>query len=109
LGDVLISFESEVNNIRNQYGKDDYEVVVPKTDILAEFPVAWVDKNVEQNKTADAAKAYLTWLYSPAAQKIITDFYYRVNNPQLMAQQKARFPATNLFRVEDIFGGWDTV
>ncbi|WP_313619593.1 thiosulfate ABC transporter substrate-binding protein CysP, partial [Pantoea septica] len=57
LGDVLISFESEVNNIRNQYGKDEYEVVVPKTDILAEFPVAWVDKNVEHNHTADAAKA----------------------------------------------------
>ena len=109
LGDVLISFESEVNNIRNQYGKDAYQVVVPKTDILAEFPVAWIDKNVEHNNSADAAKAYLHFLYTPAAQKIITDFYYRVNNPQLMAEQKERFPQTELFRVEETFGGWDNV
>ena len=109
LGDVLISFESEVNNIRNQYGKDDYEVIVPKTNILAEFPVAWVDKNVEHNGTADAAKAYLNYLYTPEAQKIITNYYYRVNNPQLMAAQKDRFPQTELFNVKDAFGGWDNV
>jgi len=109
LGDVLISFESEVNNIRNQYGKDDYEVIVPKTNILAEFPVAWVDKNVEHNGTADAAKAYLNYLYTPEAQKIITNYYYRVNNPQLMAEQKDRFPQTELFNVKDAFGGWDNV
>lgn len=109
LGDVLISFESEVNNIRNQYGKDQYEVIVPKTNILAEFPVAWVDKNVEQNGTAEAAKAYLNYLYTPQAQKIITGFYYRVNNPQLMAEQKDRFPQTALFNVNDAFGGWPQV
>ncbi|WP_455815718.1 sulfate ABC transporter substrate-binding protein [Pseudomonas graminis] len=109
LGDVLISFESEVNTIRNQYAKDGYEVIVPKTNILAEFPVAWVDKNVEHNHTEDAAKAYLNYLYTPAAQQIITQFYYRVNNPQLMAQQKDRFPQTELFRVADDFGSWDQV
>lgn len=109
LGDVLISFESEVNNIRNQYGKSDYEVVVPQTNILAEFPVAWLDKNVAHNHTSDAAKAYLNWLYTPEAQKIITDYYYRVNNPQLMAEHKDRFPGTRLFRVEEAFGGWDNV
>ncbi|MRT23223.1 sulfate ABC transporter substrate-binding protein [Enterobacteriaceae bacterium RIT697] len=109
LGDVLISFESEVNNIRNQYGKDQYEVIVPKTNILAEFPVAWVDKNVEHNGTTDAAKAYLNYLYTPEAQKIITSYYYRVNNPQLMAEQKDRFPQTELFNVKDAFGGWDNV
>ncbi|KGT92408.1 thiosulfate transporter subunit [Erwinia typographi] len=108
-GDVLISFESEVNNIRNQYAKDGYEVVVPKTNILAEFPVTWVDKSVQANNTEKAAKAYLNYLYSPSAQKIITQFYYRVNNPELMAQQKDRFPATDLFRVEDAFGSWDQV
>ncbi len=107
LGDVLISFESEVNNIRNQYGKDDYEVIVPHTNILAEFPVAWVDKNVAHNQSADAAKAYLNYLYTPAAQEIITRYYYRVNNPQLMAEQKARFPQVALFTVQDTFGGWD--
>ncbi|MEJ4045106.1 sulfate ABC transporter substrate-binding protein [Erwinia sp. SLM-02] len=109
LGDVLISFESEVNTIRNQYEKDGYEVIVPKTNILAEFPVAWVDKNTESNKTTDAAKAYLNYLYTPAAQQIITQFYYRVNNPQLMAEHKDRFPQTDLFRVSDAFGSWEEV
>ncbi|MBA2817102.1 thiosulfate ABC transporter substrate-binding protein CysP [Candidatus Pantoea persica] len=107
LGDVLISFESEVNNIRKHYGKDELEVVVPKTDILAEFSVARVDKNVGHNHSADAAKAYLNYLYTPQAQQIVTDFYYRVNNPKLMSEHKDRFPSTRLFRVEDQFGGWD--
>lgn len=48
LGDVLISFESEVNNIRQQYGEDNYQVIVPPVDILAEFPVTWVDKNIQK-------------------------------------------------------------
>jgi len=109
LGDVLISFESEVNTIRNQYAKDGYEVIVPKTNILAEFPVAWVDKNVEHNHTEAAAKAYLNYLYTPAAQQIITQFYYRLNTPQWLAQQKDRFPQTDLFRVADDFGSWDQV
>ena len=106
LGDVLISFESEVNNISKQYEKDGYEVVVPKVNILAEFPVAWVDKNVKANGTEKAAKEYLNFLYSPAAQTIITDYYYRVNNPEVMAKLKDKFPQTELFRVEDEFGGW---
>ncbi|QHM74647.1 Thiosulfate-binding protein [Mixta theicola] len=107
LGDVLISFESEVNNIRQQYASQGYEVVVPEVDILAEFPVAWLDKNVQHNHSEAAAKAYLNYLYTPTAQKIMTQFYYRVNNPQLMAQ--AKFPQTELFRVEDRFGSWQQV
>ncbi|SQB28489.1 thiosulfate transporter subunit [Citrobacter koseri] len=99
----LISFESEVNNIRKQYEAQGFEVVIPKTNILAEFPVAWVDKNVQANGTEKAAKAYLNWLYSPQAQTIITDFYYRVNNPEVMDKLKDKFPQTELFRVEDQF------
>lgn len=106
LGDVLISFESEVNTIRQQYPDDQFEVIVPKTNILAEFPVTWVDKNVAEDGNAAAAKAYLQFLYSPQAQKVLTGFYYRVNNPDLMAQQGARFPKVSLFRVEDQFGSW---
>ncbi|WP_410014107.1 sulfate ABC transporter substrate-binding protein [Sodalis sp. C49] len=108
-GDVLISFESEVNNIRNQYGADNYEVIVPAVNILAEFPVAWVDKNVEKNGTLEAAKAYLNYLYSPAAQQVIANFYYRVNNDAIMTAAKDKFPAITLFRVEDQFGGWPQV
>ncbi|PIJ51563.1 thiosulfate transporter subunit [Erwinia sp. OLTSP20] len=109
LGDVLISFESEVNTIRNQYASEGFEVVVPENDIRAEFPVSWIDKNIARNNTSVAAKAYLNYLYSPEAQKIITDFYYRVNNPALMAENKDRFPATRLFNVEQKFGHWDKV
>jgi len=105
-GDVLISFESEVNNIRNQYGTDKYDVVVPKVNILAEFPVAWVDKNVNKNSTLNAAKEYLHYLYSPAAQKTIAGFYYRVNNAAIMTADKGQFPEVQLFKVEDRFGSW---
>lgn len=109
LGDVLISFESEVKNIQKQYGDAGYEVIVPPVDILAEFPVAWVDKNVERNGTEKAAKAYLNYLYSPEAQKIITSFNYRVYDKQAMAAAKGQFPETKLFRVEDQFGSWPKV
>ncbi len=104
LGDVLISFESEVNNIRKQYEARGFEVVIPKTNILAEFPVARVDKNVQANGTEKAAKAYLNWLYSPQARDIITHYYYRVNNPEIMGKQADKFPQTELFRVEEKFG-----
>ncbi|CAO96136.1 sulfate ABC transporter substrate-binding protein [Erwinia tasmaniensis] len=109
LGDVLISFESEVNTLRDRYSQDGYQVIVPPTNILAQFPVAWIDKNIEQNHSEEAAKAYLKYLYTPSAQHIITRFYYRVDNPQLMAQQKNRFPHTELFRVEQEFGSWERV
>jgi sulfate transport system substrate-binding protein len=109
IGDVLISFESEINNIRNLYKDKDYVVVVPKTDILAEFPVAWVDKVVEAKGTLEPAKAYLNYLYSPQAREIVTSFYYRVNDQKTMDALKDRFPATKLFTVEDKFGSWEKV
>ncbi|AMG65337.1 TPA: sulfate ABC transporter substrate-binding protein [Providencia stuartii] len=109
LGDVLISFESEVNNIRQQYGETDYEVIVPPVDILAEFPVAWVDKNVQKNGTEEVAKAYLNYLYSPKAQEIITKFNYRVNDQAVMAANKDKFPETRLFTVESQFKSWPAV
>lgn len=109
IGDVLISFESEINNIRSKYADQGFEVVVPKTDILAEFPVAWVDKVVKQKGTQDAAEAYLKYLYSPEAQKIITGYYYRVNDQKTMEALKDRFPATKLFTVEERFGSWAAV
>lgn len=109
LGDVLISFESEVNNIRNEYGADDYDVIVPASNILAEFPVARVDKNTEKNGTQAVADAYLTFLYSPAAQAKMAQFNYRVTDPDVMAANKGHFPPVTLFKVEDQFGSWSEV
>lgn len=77
--------------------------------ILAEFPVAWVDKVVEAKGTLEPAKAYLNYLYSPQAREIVTSFYYRVNDQKTMDALKDRFPATKLFTVEDKFGSWEKV
>ncbi|WP_323853745.1 thiosulfate ABC transporter substrate-binding protein CysP [Xenorhabdus koppenhoeferi] len=109
LGDVLISFESEVNNIRKQYGEDDYQAIVPPVNILAEFPVTWVDKNIQKNGTESVAKAYLDYLYSPVAQQMIASFNYRVFDKNVMESQQGRFPATRLFRLEEQFGNWSQV
>ncbi|WP_110687581.1 thiosulfate ABC transporter substrate-binding protein CysP [Salinicola aestuarinus] len=106
IGDVLITFESEVNNIRQEYGEDDYEVVVPPVSILAEFPVAVVDEYAERNGNADLAHGYLDYLYTPEAQQLLADFNYRVNDEEVAAENSDRFPETELLRVEDVFGGW---
>jgi sulfate transport system substrate-binding protein len=107
IGDVLISFESEVNNIRGEYGSDDYEVVVPPVSILAEFPVAVVEENAERNDNLDLAREYLDFLYSEEAQRLLAGFNYRVNNEAVVEEFADQFPDTELFKVEDVFGGWD--
>ncbi|WP_445424677.1 thiosulfate ABC transporter substrate-binding protein CysP [Alishewanella sp. HL-SH06] len=109
LGDVLITFESEVNNIIKQYPELQLERVVPKTNILAEFPVAWIDKNVERNGTTAQAKAYLNFLYSEPAQQVLASYFYRVHHPKVQASSQAQFPATELFTVEQQFGSWEQV
>lgn len=106
IGDVLITFESEVNNIRDQYSDDQYEVVVPKTSILAEFPVAVVERNAERNGTTEVAHEYLNYLYSEPAQRLLAGFNYRVHNETVKAEVADRFPEVDLLTVEDIAGGW---
>ncbi|RCV91956.1 thiosulfate ABC transporter substrate-binding protein CysP [Billgrantia montanilacus] len=107
IGDVLISFESEVNNIRGEYGQDDYEVIVPPVSILAEFPVAVVEPNAERNGTQDLAQAYVEYLYSEEAQRMLADFNYRVHHEAIVEEFADQFPETELLRVEDIVGGWE--
>ncbi|MDR5893851.1 thiosulfate ABC transporter substrate-binding protein CysP [Halomonas mongoliensis] len=106
-GDVLISFESEVNNIRSEYGSDDYEVIVPPVSILAEFPVAVVGPNAERNGTTDLAQAYVEYLYSEEAQRTLAGFNYRVHHEAVVEEFAERFPETELLRVEEVFGGWE--
>ncbi|MAK89970.1 MAG: thiosulfate transporter subunit [Oleibacter sp.] len=106
IGDVLITFESEVNNIRDQYGADKYEVVVPKTSILAEFPVAVVERNVKRNGTEAVATEYLQYLYSEKAQRLLAGFNYRIHNETVKAEVADRFPEVKLLTVEEIAGGW---
>ncbi|WP_439438083.1 thiosulfate ABC transporter substrate-binding protein CysP [Salinivibrio costicola] len=107
IGDVLVTFESEVNNIRQQYGSDDYDIVVPKTSILAEFPVAVVKRNAKRNGTTDMATEYLSYLYSEKAQRLLANFNYRVHHQAVADEYADRFPQVELLTVEEISGSWD--
>jgi len=107
IGDVLITFESEVHGIRQEYGADNYDVVIPKVSILAEFPVAWLDKNTEAKGTTDTAKNYLEYLYSEPAQRLLAENHYRVRDEKVVAAFKDRFPELKLKTIEDISGSWE--
>lgn len=107
IGDVLISFESEVNNIRSEYGSDDYEVIVPPVSILAEFPVAVVEENAERNGNSDLAQSYLEYLYTEEIQRLLAGFNYRVHNETVVEEFADQFPETELLEVDDVFGSWD--
>ena len=107
IGDVLISFESEVNNIRKQYGTGDYEVVVPNTSVLAEFPVSVVDDVVDERGTREVATAYLEHLYDKEIQQLLTTFNYRVHPPEVVKATEDQFPPVKLLKVEDYFGSWE--
>jgi sulfate transport system substrate-binding protein len=109
LGDVLITFEAEVNNIIRQFPEQQFERVVPPSNILAEFPVTWIDRNVARNGTEKAAKAYLEYLYSKDAQQVLARYFYRVYHPEVVAATADQFPATTLFTVEEVFGSWQQV
>jgi sulfate transport system substrate-binding protein len=109
IGDVLITFESETQGIANEYGTDNYEQVVPSVSLLAEFPVAIVDKVVDQNGSRDLAKSYLDFLYSPEGQKIEAENGLRVRDEAVAAEFRDKFPDVRLVKVEDVFGGWDKV
>lgn len=108
-GDVLVNFESEVKLVQCQYGFDNYEVIIPQPNVLVEFPVTWIDKNVIRNRTKDVAQAYLNYLYIPAAQNIITRFGYRVNTPDIAQIYQNGSSESQLFRIEDQFGNWNTI
>ncbi len=82
---------------------------MPSVSLLAEFPVAIVDKVVDKRGSRDFAKAYLDFLYSPEGQTIIAEHGNRVNDPAVAETFKDRFPEVRLVTVEDVFGGWDKV
>ncbi|KZD07398.1 thiosulfate ABC transporter substrate-binding protein CysP [Oceanibaculum pacificum] len=110
IGDVLITFESEVHAMRKQHGEDKYEAITPSVSLLAEFPVAVVDGVAEKRGSQKVAKAYLDFLYAPVAQEVLArDFFYRVQDETVSKKYAAPLPAIRLIKVEDAFGGWDKV
>jgi len=109
IGDVIITFEAETRGIAKQYGTDKFESVVPSVSLLAEFPVAVVDKVVDKRGSRELAKSYLDFLYTEEGQKIAAEFGHRVNNEKVASEFKDQFPAIRLVTVDDVFGGWDKV
>ena len=108
-GDVLLTFESEVNLIRKEYGTDKYETVVPKISVLAEFPVAVVEPVTKAKGTEKVATEYLNYLYSPAAQDVLASFFYRIHDDKVKAAYVKQFPELKLVSVESVFGSWKDV
>ncbi|MEI8032965.1 MAG: sulfate ABC transporter substrate-binding protein [Chlorobiaceae bacterium] len=108
LGDVLIAWENEAHLILKEFGSDKFEIVSPSVSILAEPPVAIVDKNVDKHSTRKLAEAYLNFLYTPQAQDIIAENYYRPRNPAALKKYAANFPKIKLFDLSEVFGDWRT-
>lgn len=108
LGDVLLAWENEAFLALEELGPGQFEIVVPPLSILAEPPVTVVDKNVDARGTRELATAYLQYLYSPEAQKIIASNYYRPRHPEHAdPADMERFPEVKLVTIDDeIFGGW---
>ena len=105
IGDVMIAWENEAHLALAQPDGAKFEIVIPSISILAEPPVAVVDRVALRHKTTDVARAYLEHLYSPAAQEIIARHYYRPRNAEVAKKHAKKFPALKLVTIAD-FGGW---
>ena len=108
LGDVLLAWESEALLAAEKLGHDEFEIVYPSISILAEPPVAVVDKVVDRHKTRAEAEAYLKGLYSKEAQEIAARHYYRPSDPAVLAKFQIRFKNIPLVNINEM-GGWQKV
>jgi sulfate transport system substrate-binding protein len=105
IGDVLVTFENEVQLVRQEFGNN-FEVVYPDISILAESPVSVVDKVVDRKGIRKQASAYLQFLYSEPAQEIIAKHYFRPRSAAVAKKYEASFKPIKLFTVDEVFGGW---
>jgi sulfate/thiosulfate-binding protein len=106
IGDVLIAWENEAHLSIRESASGDFEIISPSVSILAEPPVAMVDKNVARHGTQALAKAYLDYLYSPEGQEIAAKNFYRPRLESVAQKYAGKFPKLNLFTVDELFGGW---
>ena len=108
-GDVLLAWENEAFlALKEDGGADKFNIVVPSLSILAEPPVAVVDKNADKKGNAEIAKAYLEHLYSPAGQEIAAKNFYRPRDEKVAAKYAQQFPKLDLVTIDKDFGGWKT-
>ncbi|MEY4563397.1 MAG: hypothetical protein RLZZ618_2674 [Pseudomonadota bacterium] len=105
IGDALATFESEVPLILREFGAD-FDVVYPKTSILAENPVSVVDKVVDKKGTRKQAEAYLKYLWSDEGQELAAKHNMRPRSDKVLAKYAKAFPKIGLFTVDEVFGGW---
>ncbi len=103
-GDVLITFESEVESVNREFGNGKVDVVYPSISIVAENPVAVVERTVAKKGTADLAKAYLNFLYSDEGQEIAAKHSIRPRNPKVLAKYEKTFKPVKLFTVQELYG-----
>ena len=106
IGDVLLAWENEAFLSIKELGPDKVEIVVPSVSILAEPPVALVDKVVDKRGTRKVAEAYLNYLYTPEGQEIVARNYYRPRLESVAKKYSATFPKLDLITIDDTFGGW---
>ena len=106
VGDVLLAWENEAFLALKEFGADKFQVVVPSVSILAEPPVALVDRNVDKKGTRAVAAAYLDYLYSDEGQDIAGRHYYRPTGDKARAKYASQFPKLTLFTIDQGFGGW---
>jgi sulfate transport system substrate-binding protein len=109
IGDVLVTFEAEVELIENEFGKGNFEQVNPSISIETEAPVALVDKVAAKKGTTALAKAYLDFHWSPEAQEIIAKNNFRPRDPAIFKKHAQRFANIKLFTVDQTLGGWAKV
>jgi sulfate transport system substrate-binding protein len=105
LGDVLLTWENEAHLALQEQGADKFELITPAMSILAEPPVAVVDRVVDKRGTRKLAEDYLKGLYTPPAQEIIGKYFYRPRNAEVLAKLSAQFPKIELTSIADV-GGW---
>jgi sulfate transport system substrate-binding protein len=105
-GDVLLSWENEAFLALREFGEDKVEIVVPSLSILAEPPVAVVDKVVDRRGTRAVAEAYVQYLYTADGQEIAARNFYRPRQAEVAAKYETQFPRITLFTIDEVFGGW---
>ncbi len=106
IGDVLLTWENEAHLAVQEFGDNRFDIVYPTISILAEPPVALVDKVVDKRGTRNVAQAYLEYLYSDEGQELAAKNYYRPRNAKIAAKYAKNFPKVSLFTIDEVFGGW---
>ena len=106
IGDVLIAWENEALLSLKESGTNALELVIPSVTILAEPPVAWVDRVVKRHGTQDVAEAYLRYLYTSEGQEIAARHFYRPRLESVARKYEGTFAKVNVFTIDEVFGGW---